>query len=107
MNLFVAGLSYKTAPVEVREKLAVHASRLRCHGCRLKLAGNLSEVVLLSTCNRVEIYGVTENPLTNFYRLFQQLTSADVDLAPYLYIKEGVEAAQHLFAVAGGLDSMV
>ncbi len=59
MKLFVAGLSYKTAPVELREKLAVHPSRLRCHGCRLKLGGNLAEVVLLSTCNRVEIYGVT------------------------------------------------
>ena len=59
MNIFVAGLSYKTAPVELREKLAVHPTRLQCHGCRLKIGGNLSEVVLLSTCNRVEIYGVT------------------------------------------------
>ena len=73
MKLFVAGLSYKTAPVEVREKLAVHPSRLRCHGCRLKLGGNLAEVVLLSTCNRVEIYGVTPKVNGNVHRLFQQL----------------------------------
>ena len=59
MKIFVAGLSYKTTPVEVREKLAVHRSRLQCSGCRLKLRANLSEVVLLSTCNRVEIYGVS------------------------------------------------
>ncbi len=59
MKIFVAGLSYKTTPVEVREKLAVQRSRLQCSGCRLKLRGNLSEVVLLSTCNRVEIYGVS------------------------------------------------
>ena len=58
MKLFVAGLSYKTAPVELREKLAVHPSRLRCLGCRLKLGAGLDEVVLLSTCNRVEVYGV-------------------------------------------------
>src|SRR5437899_10746894 len=107
MKLFVAGLSYKTAPVELREKLAVHASQLRCFGCRLKLAGNLSEVVLLSTCNRVEIYGVT--PWTNgtVHRLFQVLSSGDVDFSPHLYIKEGGAAAQHLFSVASGLDSMV
>jgi glutamyl-tRNA reductase len=107
MNLFVAGLSYKTAPVEVREKLAVHASRLRCHGCRLKLAGNLSEVVLLSTCNRVEIYGVTPWIKGNVHRLFQQLASSDVDFTPHLYVKEGAEAVRHLFSVVSGLDSMV
>lgn len=108
MNLFVAGLSYKTAPVEIREKLAVHPSRLRCSGCLLKLAGGLSEVVLLSTCNRVEIYGVGERLNRNLYRLFQTLANtADVDFTPYLYVKEGQEAVEHLFAVASGLDSMV
>lgn len=107
MKLFVAGLSYKTAPVALREKLAVHPTRLRCHGCRLKLAGNLSEVVLLSTCNRVEIYGVGPWVNGNVYRLFQQLAGSDADFAPHLYVKEGVEAVQHLFSVASGLDSMV
>jgi glutamyl-tRNA reductase len=107
MKLFVAGLSYKTAPVELREKLAVHASRLRCFGCRLKLAGNLSEVVLLSTCNRVEIYGVTPWVNGAVHRLFQVLSSSDVDFTPHLYIKEGAAAAEHLFSVASGLDSMV
>jgi glutamyl-tRNA reductase len=107
MKLFVAGLSYKTAPVEVREKLAVHPSRLRCYGCRLKLAGGLSEVVLLSTCNRVEIYGVTAWPKGNLERLFRQLCGSQVDFTPYLYFKEGAEAVQHLFSVVGGLDSMV
>jgi glutamyl-tRNA reductase len=107
MKLFVAGLSYKTAPVELREKLAVHPSRLRCHGCRLKLGGNLSEVVLLSTCNRVEIYGVTPQVNGNIQRLFQQLATSDADFAPHLYIQEGAQAAKHLFSVASGLDSMV
>jgi len=107
MKLFVAGISYKTAPVELREKLAVHPSRLRCFGCRLKLAGNLSEVVLLSTCNRVEIYGVVPWISGIVHRLFQVLSSSGVDFTPHLYIKEGAEAAKHLFSVAGGLDSMV
>jgi glutamyl-tRNA reductase len=108
MKLFVAGLSYKTAPVELREKLAVHPSRLRCCGCRLKLGGDLSEVVLLSTCNRVEIYGVTSWVAGKAHRLFQLLAAdGEVDFSSHIYIKEGAEAAQHLFAVAGGLDSMV
>lgn len=107
MKIFVAGLSYKTAPVEMREKLAVHASRLRCHGCQLKLRAGLSEVVLLSTCNRVEIYGVHPNPLANIFTIFRHLSAADVDVSPYLYVKEGDEALQHLFSVASGLDSMV
>src|SRR3954453_19978099 len=108
MNLFVAGLSYKTAPVAIREKLAVHPSRLRCSGCLLKLAGGLSEVVLLSTCNRVEIYGVGERFNRNLHRLFQTLAgNSDVDFTPHLYVKEGRAAVEHLFSVTGGLDSMV
>jgi glutamyl-tRNA reductase len=106
-KIFVAGLSYKTAPVELREKLAVHPSRLACHGCRLKLGGGLSEVVLLSTCNRVEIYGVTPWIKGKAHRLFQLLANSDVDFAPHLYIKEDGEAVEHLFSVASGLDSMV
>src|SRR6266568_3138407 len=107
MKFFVAGLSYKTTPVELREKLAVSRARLQCSGCRLKLRGNLSEVVLLSTCNRVEIYGVTPWINGKVHRLFQQLASCDVDFTPYLYVKEGAEAVQHLFSVVSGLDSMV
>jgi glutamyl-tRNA reductase len=107
MKFFVAGLSYKTTPVEVRERLAVPRSRLPCCGCRLKLRGNLSEVVLLSTCNRVEIYGVTPEVNGNVQRLFQELAGSDFDFFPYLYVKEGNEAIRHLFSVASGLDSMV
>ncbi|HZI32309.1 MAG TPA: glutamyl-tRNA reductase, partial [Candidatus Binatia bacterium] len=107
MKIFVAGLSYKTTPVEVREKLAVHRSRLQCCGCRLKLRGGLDEVVLLSTCNRVEIYGVSPWIHGRVQQLFQELTNSDFDFTPHLYVKEGAEAAEHLFAVASGLDSLV
>lgn len=106
-KIFVAGLSYKTAPVAAREKLAVSRTRLQCCGCRLKLHGNLSEVVLLSTCNRVEIYGVSPWIHGRVHRLFQELTNSDFDFTPHLYVKEGAAAAQHLFSVASGLDSMV
>jgi glutamyl-tRNA reductase len=107
MNIFVAGLCYKTAPVELREKLAVRASELQCRGCRLKLGGNLSEVVLLSTCNRVEIYGVTPKVNGNVHRLFQSLAPVGEDISSFVYVKEGAEAIKHLLSVAGGLESMV
>jgi glutamyl-tRNA reductase len=107
MKIFVAGISYRTMPVELREQLAVSRARLQCSGCRLKLRGNLSEVVLLSTCNRVEIYGVSSWIQGTVHRLFQELTNSDLDFAPHLYVKEGAKAAEHLFAVASGLDSMV
>src|ERR1043166_3452804 len=82
-------------------------TRLRCCGCRLKLGCNLSEGVLLSTCNRVEIYGVTPRVNGNIHRMFQDLSASEADFAPHLYIKEGAEAVEHLSPVAGGLDSMV
>ena len=107
MKIFVAGLSYKTTPVEVRERLAVQRSRLPCAGCRLKLRGGLDEVVLLSTCNRVEIYGVSPWIHGRVSQLFQELTNSDFDFTPHLYVHEGAAAVSHLFSVASGLDSLV
>ena len=107
MKIFVTGLSYKTAPVEVREKLAVRPSLLPCYGCRLKLAAGLEEVVLVSTCNRVEVYGATAAWVQGkVFRIFQQLCPG-LDVTPYIYVKEGSAAVEHLFSVASGLDSMV
>jgi glutamyl-tRNA reductase len=107
MKFFVAGLSYRTASVEVRERVAVAPARLRCAGCKLKVAGGLSEVVLLSTCNRVEIYGVTGSPNLNVRDLFRALVKDGTDVTPQVYFHQGMAALQHLFAVASGLDSMV
>ena len=59
MKLFAAGISHKTAPVELREQLAVQRSELVDVAGALKWRGELDEIVLLSTCNRVEIYGTT------------------------------------------------
>ena len=106
-TIFVAGLSYKTAPVEVRERIAVAPAKLRCSACRLQIGAGLSEVVVLSTCNRVEIYGVTEGSLPAATAVFQWINPAGVDLESHLYFHEGADAVRHLFSVAGGLDSMV
>jgi len=107
MKLFVAGLSYKTAPVALREQLAVRPSLLPCYGCRLKLGARLNEVVLLSTCNRVEVYGTTPWINGNVHRLFEQFGAPAEDFSSHMYVKEGEAAARHLFSVASGLDSMV
>ena len=105
-KIFVTGLSYKTAPVEVREKVAVRASLLPCYGCRLKLNAGLDEVVIVSTCNRVEVYGTTQWIQGKVHRIFEQFC-ASLDVAPFIYVKEGAEAVEHLFSVTSGLDSMV
>jgi glutamyl-tRNA reductase len=107
MNIFVAGLSYKTAPVAVRERLAVRPALLPCLGCRLKLGAGLDEVVLVSTCNRVEVYGTISAWVQGrVFQIFQQLCP-DVDVTAYVYVKEGAAAVEHLFSVVSGLDSMV
>lgn len=107
MKFFVAGLSYKTASVDVRERVAVPPARVRCCACRLKINGGLREVVLVSTCNRVEIYAVTDAAWPDGAALFRLLARDGSDVGEALYVKEGAEAVKHLFAVVSGLDSMV
>ena len=107
MSIFVAGLSYKTAAVEVREQLAVTPAKLSSYGSRLKLCGDLEEVVLVSTCNRVEIYGTTPLLTGRIDSLFRLLTSSAQDFRPQVYVHQDLEALSHLFSVTSGLDSMV
>jgi glutamyl-tRNA reductase len=107
MKLFVAGMSHRTAPVEVREQLAVTPSHLAEQACRLQVEGELDEVVLLSTCNRVEIYGVTRDGPRSLDSLLTALRRSEVDLRLNGYVNENMEAVRHLFRVASGLDSMV
>lgn len=109
MRIIATGLSFKTAPVEIRERMAVPAAKLGCAGCRLKLVAGLAEVVVLSTCNRVEVYGVTDRPAVAFdaESLLAVLAPEGVDPTPHVYTFEGAEAVRHLFSVASGMDSMV
>jgi glutamyl-tRNA reductase len=86
--------------------LAVPASRVSCAACELKIRGGLSEAVLVSTCNRVELYGATERG-DRLEDLLNVLVTGEVDLQPHIYVHTGEEAARHLFSVAAGLDSMV
>lgn len=107
MNLFVVGLNHRTAPVEVREQVAVPVAELEVRGARLRQGAGLDEVVVLSTCNRIEIYGVSLQPPAHLRSLFDDLSGEAPRYRPHLYVHQGLDAARHLFAVTSGLDSMV
>ena len=76
MKLFAAGISHKTAPVELREQLAVKQSAIVDLAFVLKCFGHLDEIVVLSTCNRVEIYGTTGQATGHIKLLLQLLCTA-------------------------------
>src|SRR5437660_9321526 len=107
MELFAAGVSHKTAPVALREQLAVKQSEIADLAFVLKCFGHLDEIVLLSTCNRVEIYGITRKATGHIKSLLQLLCAEPRDLDPHIYLYEGAAAVRHLLRVAAGLDSMV
>jgi glutamyl-tRNA reductase len=107
MKLIAAGLSHKTAPIELREQLAPKHSELADRARILKSCGQLNEIVLLSTCNRVEIYTVTERPTTDIKSLIQLLSSEPRKLDDQIYVHEDAAAVRHLLRVTAGLDSMV
>ncbi|MBI2911858.1 MAG: glutamyl-tRNA reductase [Chloroflexi bacterium] len=109
MEVIVVGLSHRTAPVEVRERVAVTPGTLpRALG---RLREHVAEGLILSTCNRTEVYGVVEEPAAGRQALEDfmgnQWGERPQELAPYLYCYTGRPAAQHLCAVAAGTDSMI
>jgi glutamyl-tRNA reductase len=106
MKLFAAGISHKTAPVELREQLAVKQSEIVDLAFVLKCFGHLDEIVLLSTCNRVEIYGTTRQATRHIKSLLQLLCPEPRNLDPHIYLYEDAAAVRHLLSVAAGLDSM-
>src|SRR6185312_4674960 len=105
--LFAAGISHKTAPVELREQLAVKQSEIVDLALVLKCFGHLDEIVLLSTCNHIEIYGTTRHATRHIKSLLQLLCPEPRDLDPHIYLYEGAVAVRHLLSVAAGLDSMI
>jgi len=107
MKLFAAGISHKTASVELREQLAVKQSAMVDLAFMLKCFGHLDEIVLLSTCNRVEIYGTTRQATGHIKSLLRLLCPEPRDLDRHIYLCEGAAAVRHLVRVAAGLDSMV
>ena len=106
MSLILAGVNHRTAPIEIREKLAFSKSE-RMPLLRALRGATASEAVLISTCNRTELYLV--DPDGQSLALARELLSARLgeDVSRYLYIRHDREAVAHLFRVASGLDSMI
>jgi len=107
-SFFVAGVNYRTAPVEIRERMAVaHPNRIEVSRM-LQLKAGLSEVVVLWSCNRVEIYGVAaRDEEVDIAPMFACMARKAPSLASHVYCHRGQDALTHLFKVASGLDSMV
>ena len=107
-DIFLVGLNHRTAGVDVRERFAL-ANHCDEEHWALPCIGAVSESVILSTCNRVEILAagtgdMAEQILCNWAKA----RGTDVeDLRPYVYVHKNLEAVRHLFSVASSLDSMV
>lgn len=111
MNLIIAGTNHKCSPIELRERLYFSKKKVKDALKFLKERKVLKGAVILSTCNRVEIYANTKDlrkgveEIENFISRFHKINKQKFH--PYFYIYEGRETVKHLFSVACGLDSQI
>ena len=110
MNLIALGINHRTAPIDVREKLWFSAEEIRRTLPQLK-EKFFKECVLISTCNRTEVYGIQNDGTFNGLQTQNLLTSiknsSEIVKQEYFYELHSSLAASHLFKVASGVDSMV
>lgn len=108
-RIFAWGVNFKTAPVEDRELLACSRDDAYYLLPPLKTIDGIKELMLLSTCNRVEVYGVAENyeAIDKLVLELIRLKGADVKIRKNSFFLEGDKAVAHVFRVASGLESMV
>lgn len=111
MFLVTVGINHKTAPVEVREKLTFPESVLEDALGRLRSYDSVNGCVILSTCNRTEIYATTLDAKQGLISvrkfLADSLNDATCEIGNYLYIHTLFDSVAHLFRVSAGLDSMI
>lgn len=111
LRTLVLGISYKTAPVEIRELFSFSQDSIESGVRQLKDKNYIEECVILSTCNRVEIYAVSENvelclqSIKDFLSEFHGIP--EETFTPHVYYSIGHMAVRHLFNVASSIDSMV
>jgi len=113
MHLLALGLNHKTASVEVREKFSIPPDKLSSALVALKGYPSVRESLIISTCNRMELWIISENlslgraSMTEFLQDFQQAKLTEAEISQQFYFYHGAQAGRHLFAVASGLDSLV
>jgi glutamyl-tRNA reductase len=111
MNILIIGLNHKTAPIEIREKISFPEDRLGKPLRSILSLPPIKEDMILSTCNRVEVYADTDNVEQGIHELKRFLSEfhgiPNRELEPFLYVHQGEEAVRHVFRVASSLDSMV
>jgi glutamyl-tRNA reductase len=107
MGLIVAGVSHHTAPLALRERLVVSPSETDAAAQRILDAAHAREVVLLSTCNRTEVYAVEgdADPVSAIWSTFSAMLGEDA--TPFGYVRRERDAVAHLFRVIAGVDSMI
>jgi glutamyl-tRNA reductase len=110
-ELLAIGISHKTAPVEVRERLALTEARAEDFLRDLHGVPDIQEVVAISTCNRTELYLVVDDPVeaesTVLGMLARQASIRPTALAGAIYSHHNCDAARHLYRVSSGLESMI
>ena len=107
MAFNILGINHRTAPVALREKVAFSEERLVGALRALRQARGISEVVILSTCNRTEVYWSGSATGAELSEWLDQHHGGGLDLAASLYVHQEQHAVTHAFSVASGLDSMV
>jgi len=107
MAFNVLGLNHKTAPVALREKVAFNEDRLVTALRTLQQESGIAEVVILSTCNRTEVYWAGTASGAELSRWLERHHGNTLDIASSLYVHQDRLAVEHAFSVASGLDSMV
>ncbi len=108
MHVLLIGISHRTAPVELRERVDFHVRGIEQALRALAKRGSTCEAVVLSTCNRAEIYAACEDLTLDLPRFVAELHGVDhADVTPHVYALVDLDAVRHLFRVAGGLDSLV
>lgn len=111
MQIQLLGINHHTAPIELREALAMDGAAVRDALGELQRHAAISEAAILATCNRTELYVCTDEPLAaemHMRRLFLQVAGQRADLVtPHAYMRAGEAACRHLLRVAAGLDSMI
>ncbi|MCE5249839.1 glutamyl-tRNA reductase [bacterium] len=110
-HFFMTGISHKTAEVELREKVSISPDSLGAVLKGLKSIRGVSECVVLSTCNRTELYTVLSEPVKKVRGLIERyilsVTGQEPSMLDRFYRFQGMEVVEHLFMVTCGLDSMI